>query len=68
MKRFVREEFLPAMAVAVATLAVVIVTGAGAAATYLICSGLLAIVIIWRSVHESADEAERTPDAPTKRL
>lgn len=56
------------MAVAVATLAVVIVTGAGAAATYLICSGLLAIVIIWRSVHESADEAERTPDAPTKRL
>lgn len=53
MKRFVGGAWGEVLAITVATLAVVAVTGAGAGATYLIAVGFLAIAIVRHRIQES---------------
>lgn len=70
MKHVVGSPLAPSVAGALATLAVVAATGAGAGATYLIAIGFLAIVIglrfgpesvrRWRETHGAASSHRRT--------
>lgn len=58
MKCFVRGDWITVIMIAMATLTVVVVTQASAAATYLIAFGFLAIAIFWRRLHEPPEDAE----------